>query len=71
MRASLFTRYELGLVKLMPFNLHPLFHLLGALFGLATAWLFKFDKNEKARQAALAFSFFKLGAVIFSKRDRK
>src|SRR5215210_4427845 len=68
---SLLTRYELGLIKVIPFNMHLLLDLMGALFGLAAPWLLKFDKNEKARNAAIAFSLFELGAVLFSKRDKK
>jgi hypothetical protein len=64
------TRYELGLIKLIPFNVHLLLDLLGALFGLAAPWIMGFDKDEKARNSALAFSIFELGAVMLSKRDK-
>ena len=69
--ASLLTRYELGLIKVIPFNMHLTLDLLGALFGLASPWLFGFDKNKKARQAVIGFSLFEIGAVMFSKRDKK
>ena len=68
---SLMTRYELGLIKVIPFNLHLLLDLIGALFGFAAPSLLGFNKNSKARNAALAFSAFELGAVLFSKRDEK
>ena len=68
---SLFTRYELGLIRLIPFNVHLLLDLLGALFGLAGPWVFGFARNDKARSAAVAFSLFELGAVILSKRDKQ
>jgi hypothetical protein len=68
---SLMTRYELGIIRIIPFNMHLAFDLIGALFGLASPWVLGFDKNEKAKQAAIAFSVFELGAVLFSKRDRK
>ena len=67
---SLLTRYELGLVRVIPFNLHLLSDLAGALFGFAAPWLLSFDKNETARKTALAFSAFELGAVLLSKRDK-
>ena len=67
---SLMTRYELGVLRIIPFNMHLALDLLGALLGLASPWLFGFDKNEKARNAAIGFSLFELGAVFFSKRDK-
>jgi hypothetical protein len=69
--ASLMTRYELGLIRIIPFNVHLLIDLLGALFGFAAPWLLGFHKNEKARNASLGFSAFELMAVLLSKRDRK
>jgi hypothetical protein len=68
---SLFTRFELGIVKVIPFNMHLLLDLIGALFGLVAPQLVGFDKNDKARKTAIAFSLFELGAVLFSKRDKK
>ena len=68
---SLLTRFELGLIRIIPFNVHLLLDLLGALLGLASPWLFGFDKNEKARKAVIGFSLFELGAVLLSKRDKK
>jgi hypothetical protein len=65
------TRYELGLIRIIPFNVHLLIDLLGALFGFAAPWLLGFHKNEKARNASLGFSAFELLAVLLSKRDKK
>ena len=67
---SILTRYELGLIKLIPFNLHLLIDLLGALVGFAAPKLFGFDKNKKAVQTNLAFSLIELSAVLLSKRDK-
>jgi hypothetical protein len=69
--ASLFTRYELGLIKLMPFNMHLLSDFLGALLGLAAPWLFGFEKDDKARKAVMTFAAVELGVVLLSRRDRK
>lgn len=66
---SLLTRYELGLIKVIPFNVHLLLDLLSGLMGLAAPWLFGYAKNEKARNTAIAFSLLELGAVARSKRD--
>jgi hypothetical protein len=68
---SLMTRYELGLIKVIPFNVHLLLDLLSAAVSFAIPNLLGFDKNKKATQAVLAFSAFELGAVLLSKRDRK
>lgn len=69
--ASLMTRYELGLIKIIPFNLHLLLDFAGAVFGFFAPQLLGFNKNEKARQANLLFSGTELGAVMLSKRDGK
>ncbi|MEA2573333.1 MAG: hypothetical protein QOH93_631 [Chloroflexia bacterium] len=69
---SLMTRYELGLVKLIPYNLHLLLDLVSALtLGFLGPRLFGFGKNEKASQAVIAFSAIELGTVLMSKRDKK
>jgi hypothetical protein len=67
---SLMTRYELGLVRVIPFNMHLLLDFLGALLGLASPWLLGFEKNDKARKAVIGFALFELGAVLLSKRDK-
>jgi len=68
---SLLTRYELGLIRIIPFNAHLLSDFAGALFGFAAPWLLGFDKDTKARNASLGFSAFEMMAVLLSKRDRK
>ncbi len=68
---SLMTRYELGLIKLIPYNLHLLLDFLSALtLGFLGPKLFGFEKNEKASQAVVAFSAIELGTVLMSKRDK-
>lgn len=66
---SMITRYELGLVKLIPYNVHLLLDLSGALAAMAAPWMFGFEKNEKARNAVIGFALFELCAVVLSKRD--
>ena len=68
---SLFTRYELGLIKVLPFNMHLAGDTLNAVAGLAGPSLMGFDKNDKARNTVLAFVLFEIGAVLLSKPDRK
>ncbi len=69
---SLTTRYELGLIKLIPYNMHLLLDLVSALtLGLIGPKLFGFEKNKKATQAVLIFTAIELGTVLMSKRDKK
>lgn len=68
---GLTTRYELGLIRVIPFTGHLVSDFAGATFGFAAPWLLGFDKDEKARNASLGFSAFELAAVLLSKRDRE
>ncbi|HEX8598906.1 MAG TPA: hypothetical protein VF952_10380 [Chloroflexia bacterium] len=69
---SLMTRYELGLIKLIPYNMHLLLDFVSALtLGFMGPKLFGFEKNKKASQAVLIFSAIELGTVLMSKRDKK
>lgn len=70
--ASLCTRYELGLLRVIPFNLHlmlDLLDLLAALPTLAAPWVLGFSDNTKARNAFIGFAVFEIVAVLLSKRD--
>lgn len=67
--ASLFTRYELGLVRVLPFNLHLLLDLFAALPTIAAPWVLGFDDNKHARNTFVAFGIFEIIAVVLSKRD--
>ena len=52
--AALFTRYELGLVRLLPFKIHLLGDALTGLISLALPLVLGV-KNEKARTALFGF----------------
>jgi hypothetical protein len=67
--ASLLTDYELGAVRKIPFKVHLMLDLGGAIFGLATPWLFGFAENKRARNVVLGLALFELAAVAMSKRD--
>ena len=67
--ASLLTRYELGLIRVLPFNWHLRLDALAALPTIAAPWLFGFENNKKARNTFLAFAIFEIIAVAMSKRD--
>lgn len=69
---SLMTRYELGVIKVIPYNMHLALDLLSALtFGLFGPQLFGFSKNKQATQIALIFTAIEIGTVLMSKRDKK
>jgi hypothetical protein len=67
MTMSLFTRYEMGVVKVLPFNIHLAGDVLSVVAGFAGLALTK--QNSKARNAILGFTVFEIGALILSKRD--
>lgn len=67
--ASAFTRYELGLIRLIPFNVHLMLDLLAALPTLAAPWVLGFSDNAKARNTFVGFGIFEIVAVLLSKRD--
>ncbi len=69
---SLMTRYELGLVKLIPYNMHLLLDFISALtLGFFGPKLSGFEKDKKASRVVLVFSAIELGTVLMSKRDKK
>lgn len=67
--ASACTRYELGLVRLIPFNVHLMLDLLAALPTLAAPWVLGFSDNAKARNTFVGFGLFEIATVLLSKRD--
>lgn len=69
--ASSLTRYELGALKVIPFNTHLALDGLGALAGLASPWLFGFAHNKKARNAVLAFFVIEALVVALSQPDEE
>jgi hypothetical protein len=68
--ASLFTRYELGLVRVIPFNVHLVIDLVSALSGFVSPQIFGFSKNKRTTQVVYGFCLFEVVAVLLSKRDK-
>src|SRR5690349_10642187 len=65
---SLLTRYELGLIKVIPFNVHLMgWDVLSVVLGLIGPWALGFAKNPKARSVVLGFILFEIGAILLSK----
>ena len=50
---SLLTRYELGLLKVIPFSTHLVLDILGGLFLLVSPWLFGFSNYVAAPHVAV------------------
>lgn len=57
---SLFTRYDLGLVKLIPFPVHGTIELIASIAFVACPWLFGFAEVEISRNFFVA-----AGALLF------
>ena len=66
---GLLTRYELGLIKVLPFNLHLLGDGLNAVAGFAGPAVLGFGNNAKARQVVLGFVLVEIAVLLLSKRD--
>ncbi len=67
---SLLTRYELGLIKVIPFNLHLMgWDVLSVVLGLIGPAALGVAKNGKARNVILGFILFEIGAILLSKPD--
>lgn len=66
MTMSLFTRYEMGVVPVLPFNMHLIGDVLSVVAGFAGLAL---TRNSKTRGVVLGFTVFEIVALIMSKRD--
>ena len=67
--ASLFTRYELGLVRVLPFKLHLAADALTGVASLGAPWLLGFAQNSKARNAFLGFGVLALVVGALTQSD--
>ncbi|KAA5543932.1 SPW repeat domain-containing protein [Adhaeribacter rhizoryzae] len=50
---SVFTRYELGLFRVMPFKTHLMIDFAANALAVTAPWLFGFYRNERARNVFL------------------
>ena len=66
---SLCTRYELGLIRVLPFKLHLGADALAGVFSLAAPWLFKFSGDERARNTFLAFGVLALVVASLTRAE--
>ena len=58
--ASLCTRYELGLLKVLPFKVHLLLDAVTGLAALGAPFLFGFANNARARNTFIGFGMLAL-----------
>jgi len=61
---SVFTNYELGLIKVLPFKAHLTLDTLNGLFLLLSPWLFGFADQIKGPH--IVFGLIELGAVVLT-----
>ena len=66
---SIFTRYELGLVRIMPFKTHLAIDLAANLFALAAPWVLGFSKNTRACNTCLVFGATGLVLTAFTEQE--
>jgi hypothetical protein len=64
---SLLTRYELGLLKVIPFRAHLAIDAVSGLLLAVSPWLFSFANEVWVPH--VAFGLLELGAVIMTRKD--
>ena len=70
--SSLMTRYELGLIRVLPFKAHLAADVAAGLFTIAAPWLFGFSRNKAARNTFLAAGGFSvLAGLMTEPREMK
>lgn len=62
---SLFTNYELGLVKLLPFKTHLTLDVMSGLVLAVSPWLFQFA--DRVWVPHLVFGLLEIGAVLMTR----
>lgn len=61
---SLLTRYELGLVQLIPFNIHLMLDIVSGILLAASPWLFGF--SETIYLPHLVLGLLEIGAAVMT-----
>lgn len=70
--SSLMTRYELGLVRVIPFKAHLALDVAAGLFTFAAPWLFGFSRNRAARNTfVVAGGISVLAGLLTEPREMK
>ena len=66
---SVFTRYELGLYRVMPFKTHLLLDGAANALALGGPWLFGFYRNKKARNTFVGAGLMGLAVTLLTQTD--
>lgn len=66
---SLLTRYELGLIKVVPFKAHLAADVAVGLVTLGTPFLFGFSRNKRARNFFVALGAFSVMAGLLTEPE--
>lgn len=64
--SSLMTRYELGLIRVMPFKAHLALDVVTGLFTVAAPWLSGFSRNRAARNTFVTAGAFSVLAGLMT-----
>ena len=67
--SSLFTRYEAGAVKKMPFKAHITLDAITGATALAAPWLFGFAKSKKARNTFIGIGVLALAVTLLTQTE--
>ncbi len=66
---SLCTRYEPGVIRVLPFKMHLLADALTGIFSLGGPFLLGFSKHERARNTFVGFGFLALVVASLTKNE--
>lgn len=65
---SLLTKYELGVIKIIPFRVHLVLDFASGVFFIAAPWIFRLHEGT---EPYLAIGLFEIGAAMFTQPDAK
>jgi hypothetical protein len=65
---SLFTRYELGAIKMLPMSVHLTLDILSGIILAVSPWLFDFD--ERVYLPHLILGLFEIGAALTTEKKK-
>ncbi|GEO05727.1 hypothetical protein AAE02nite_33910 [Adhaeribacter aerolatus] len=66
---SVFTRYELGLFRVMPFKTHLMIDLAANALAVTAPWLFGFAHNQRARNTFLGAGLMGLTVALLTQTE--
>jgi len=66
---SLFTRYEYGIVRVIPFKVHLAADAVANTFALGAPWLFDFAQNTRARNTFLITGLIGMTITLLTRNE--